>query len=130
MHIVIDVLLAIGAGAALLSSLGILMVRDFYERLHYMGPTGSVGAVAVVAALLLKDSFSSSSVKVILVGVLLVISNSVLTHATARAGRIHQLGDWKPQKGENIVTEKASPPDSAPRRPTRARHSQHKRSGK
>lgn len=130
MHIVIDVLLVTGAGAALLSSLGILVVRDFYERLHYMGPTGSVGAVAVVASLLLKDSFSSSSIKVIFVGVLLVISNSVLTHATARAGRIHQLGDWKPQKGENIVTEKAPQPDSAPGHPARARHSQHKRSGK
>src|SRR5215472_16616216 len=113
MHILADVLLAVGAGAALLPSVGILVVRDFYERLHYMGPAGSLGVVAVVASLVLTDPLSSASIKVVIVGVLLVVSNSVLTHATARAGRIHQLGDWKPQKGEKMVSEEPSKPDSA-----------------
>lgn len=130
MHILTDVLLAVAAGAALLSSLGILMLRDFYERLHYMGPTGSLGAAAIVASLLLNGSLSSASVKVIMVGVLLVISNSVLTHATARAGRIHQLGDWKPQKGEDIVREEPLEPDAAARHRKKARHPGRKHSRK
>jgi multicomponent Na+:H+ antiporter subunit G len=103
-------LLAVCGAAALMSSIGILMVRDFYERLHYMGPAGSVGTVAIAGALLLKEPFTSAGMKVILVAVLLVISNSVLTHATARAGRVHQIGDWKPKRGEDIVMESASEP--------------------
>jgi len=127
MHILADVLLAVGAGAALLPSVGILVVRDFYERLHYMGPAGSLGVVAVVASLVLTDPLSSASIKVVIVGVLLVVSNSVLTHATARAGRIHQLGDWKPQKGEKMVSEEPSKPDSASSHKKKTRHPGRKR---
>ena len=105
MHILTDVLLTVGAAAAFLSSLGVLLVSDFYDRLHYMGPAGSVGAVAIAASVLLRDSASPAGIKVFMVGVLLAVTNSVLTHATARAGRIHQLGDWKPQKEEQIMDE-------------------------
>lgn len=94
--------------AALVSSIGILMARDFYERLHYMGPAGTLGVAATAGALLLKEPFTSVGMKVIMITLLLVISNSVLTHATARAGRIHQLGDWKPKRGEDIVRESHS----------------------
>lgn len=108
MHILVDVLLAVGAGAALLSSLGVLMVRDFYDRLHYLGPVGSVGAGAIAASLLIAASFSTAGIKAVLAGALVVVSNAVLTHATARAGRVHQLGNWKPRRGEDIVREKES----------------------
>ena len=124
MHIFIDVLLVAGAGAALLSSLGVLIVSDFYDRLHYMGPAGSVGAVAIATSILLRDPSSPEGIKVFMVGVLLAVTNSVLTHATARAGRVHQLGDWKPQKGEQIVGESSlSGPDRERKRKThRPRH--------
>lgn len=112
LYVITVILLAVGAGAAFLSSIGILGARDFYERLHYLGPAGSVGAVAIAAALVLKESFSPAGIKVILVAILLVVSNSVLTHATARAGRIHQLGDWKPQSGEDIPGEETPKPAS------------------
>jgi multicomponent Na+:H+ antiporter subunit G len=129
-HILTVVLLAVGAGAALLSAMGILVVRDFYERLHYVGPAGSVGAVAIAAALVLKESFSAAGIKVILVAILLVVSNSVLTHATARAGRINQLGDWKPQEGENIAKEETSNSVSSRALKKKSRHSHHKQSKK
>jgi multicomponent Na+:H+ antiporter subunit G len=124
MHLFIDVLLVAGAGAALLSSLGVLIVSDFYDRLHYMGPAGSVGAVAIAMSVLLRTPSSPSGIKVFMVGVLLAVTNSVLTHATARAGRVHQLGDWKPQKGEQIVGEESlSAPGRAHKRKThRPRH--------
>ena len=109
MHIFVDVLLVVGAAAALLSSLGVLIVSDFYDRLHYMGPAGSVGAVAIATSVLLRDSASPAGIKVFMVGVLLAVTNSVLAHATARAGRIHQLGDWKPQRGEQIVGDSSRP---------------------
>lgn len=98
-------LLALCGVAALTSSIGILAGRDFYDRLHYLGPAGSLGVVAMAGALLLKEPFSSAGLKVIMITLLLVISNSVLTHATARAGRIHQLGDWQPKRGEGIRKE-------------------------
>lgn len=107
-HVLEAGLLAVCGVAALVSSIGVLMARDFYERLHYMGPVGSLGVVATAGALLLKEPFTSAGLKVIMVTLLLVISNSVLTHATARAGRIHQLGDWRPKRGEDIVREPSS----------------------
>ena len=114
-YVLTVILLGIGVGAALLSSIGILMMRDFYERLHYIGPVGSVGAIAFAGALVLKESFSPSGIKVILVAFLLVVSNSVLTHAMARAGRIHQLGDWKPRGSEDMAEEEMMPKHSSGR---------------
>lgn len=112
-HLLTIILLAIGVVAIGLSAIGILMVRDFYERLHYMGPAGSVGVVAIACALLIQDSFSSAGIKVILIALFLVVSNSILAHATARAGRLHQLGDWKPQRKEDIPFEKPEQSPSA-----------------
>mgnify|MGYP003290967187 CR=1 FL=1 len=37
---------------------------------------------------------------VILVALVLVVTNPVLSHATARAARIRQFGEWTVQDGE------------------------------
>lgn len=115
-HLIVIVLLVFSVGCGLLTSFGVLFVRGLFEKFHFMGPAGSVGAVLVATAVVIRAPSFSTSLKAGLVGVLLVVSNSVVTHATARAGRIHQLGDWKPQRGEEIEHEEDSAPPSGPRK--------------
>ena len=64
--------------------LGVLAMRGALARLHYV-QVASLGAVLVVAAVLVRDGASLIGVKALLVGAFLVATSPVLSHATARA---------------------------------------------
>ena len=89
------VLLAFGVGVTLLSCLGVLVMRDPYDRLHYTGPAAVLAPVAIAAAVVLEERLSAAGVKAVLVALVLVTTNPVLGHATARAARIRQYGQWR-----------------------------------
>ena len=89
------VLLAFGIGVTLLSCLGVLVMRDPYDRLHYTGPAAVLAPVAIAAAVVLEERLSAAGVKAVLVALVLVTTNPVLGHATARAARIRQFGEWR-----------------------------------
>jgi multicomponent Na+:H+ antiporter subunit G len=64
--------------------LGVLVMRGALARLHYV-QVATLGAVLVVAAVLVRDGASLIGVKAVLVGAFLVATGPVLSHATARA---------------------------------------------
>jgi multicomponent Na+:H+ antiporter subunit G len=64
--------------------LGVLVMRGALARLHYV-QVATLGAVLVVAAVLVRDGASLIGVKAVLVGAFLVATSPVLSHATARA---------------------------------------------
>ena len=64
--------------------LGVLVMRGALARLHYV-QVAALGAVLVVAAVLVRDGASLIGVKAVLVGAFLVATGPVLSHATARA---------------------------------------------
>jgi monovalent cation/proton antiporter MnhG/PhaG subunit len=83
-----------------LSALGTLIMRDPFERLHYMAPVSSLGAMAVAAAIALDGSVSHAGSKALLAALVLSITNPAVSHATARAARIRQFGHWVIQSDE------------------------------
>ena len=98
----IAVLLVLGVGVELACCVGVLVMRDAYDRLHYTAPATTVGALAIAAAIVLQESLSAAGVKALLVALALLVTNPVLTHATARAARIRELGEWRIQEGEQV----------------------------
>jgi len=88
------VLLAFGVAVTLLSCLGVLVMRDPYDRLHYTGPAAVLAPVAIAAAVVLEERLSAAGIKAVLVALVLVATNPVLGHATARAARIREHGHW------------------------------------
>jgi multisubunit Na+/H+ antiporter MnhG subunit len=107
-------LLAAGVLAVLLSCLGILLVRDAYDKLHYAAPANTIAPVAIAAAVVVRDGLGQLGIKALVVAAVLVSTNAALTHATARAARIHQYGRWTvaPEAGE--ATDAAGPPAGPP----------------
>jgi multicomponent Na+:H+ antiporter subunit G len=93
-------LLVVGVAAALLSCLGVLVMRDAYDRLHYTAPAATLAPVLLAAAVVLEEGLSAVGVKALLVALVLVATNPVLSHATARAARIRQFGHWSVQEHE------------------------------
>ena len=87
-------LLVLGVAVTLFSCLGVLVMRDAYDRLHYTAPASVVAPVAIAAAVVLEERLSAAGIKAVLVALVLVVTNPVLGHATARAARIRQFGEW------------------------------------
>jgi multisubunit Na+/H+ antiporter MnhG subunit len=79
-----NVLLALGVGCELLCALGLLVMRNALDRLHYVMASTGLGSMLIVAAVVVHESFKSSGINAIVVGIVLLLGNSVLAHATAR----------------------------------------------
>ena len=92
-HIVEYVLLALGGGIQVLSAVGVLAMRNAYERLHYVASAG-VGAALVCVAVTVRESFSLIGNKALLLAVFFLVTGPVLVHATARAVRVREEGGW------------------------------------
>jgi multisubunit Na+/H+ antiporter MnhG subunit len=92
--VVAVVLLVAGGSIELLAVLGLCVMRDVYDRLHYVGAAG-FGALLVGVAIVVRESFSGIGDKALLVGVILVVSGPVLINTTARSLLIRDRGDWR-----------------------------------
>ena len=93
-ELAVTALLVLGVAVTLLSCLGVLVMRDAYDRLHYTTPAAVVAPVAIAAAVVLQERLSAAGIKAVLVALVLALTNPVLGHATARAARIRAFGEW------------------------------------
>ena len=100
----VAILLVAGVALMLLSCLGLVVMRGTLDRLHYAAPAG-FGALLVAIAITVEESFSLIGNKALAVGVFVVLSGIVLVHVTARAVRVHELGDWRIQPEEDVEVE-------------------------
>jgi multicomponent Na+:H+ antiporter subunit G len=87
------VLLALGGGVQVLSAIGVLAMRNAYERLHYVATAG-VGGALVCVAVTVRESFSLIGNKALLLAVFFLVTGPVLVHATARAVRVRDEEGW------------------------------------
>jgi multicomponent Na+:H+ antiporter subunit G len=104
--VLVAALLVVGVGVTLACCVGVLVMRDAYDRLHYTAPATTIAPLAIAAAIVLEEGLSAAGVKALLVALALLVTNPVLTHATARAARIRRLGEWTVQEGEHVKGER------------------------
>ena len=84
-------LLVAGVALELLACLGVLLMRDALDRLHYTA-LGTLAALCIAAAVLVRDSFSLVGNKAIALAAFLLLTSPVLAHVTARAIRAREAG--------------------------------------
>ena len=94
--IVADVLLGLAVVLVLTSSVGILVMRDTYQKLHFLTPLALIAPLIVGLAVLVRSGWSENSSQTWLALLFVVIGSPFLTHATIRATRIREKGDWRP----------------------------------
>jgi multicomponent Na+:H+ antiporter subunit G len=90
-----DVLLGLAVAVVLMSSLGVLVMRDVYQKLHFVTPVSLIAPALVAVAVLVQQGFSENTVETWLALLFLVVAGPFLTHATIRAARIRETGDWR-----------------------------------
>jgi multisubunit Na+/H+ antiporter MnhG subunit len=98
-HVTADVLLALAVLVVLASSVGVLVMRGVYDKIHFLTPVSLVApflvAVAIGVQMGLRENTSGSWLML----AFLLLSGPFLTHATLRAARIREKGDWRPGGG-------------------------------
>lgn len=93
-HVVATVLLIAGGSLEVLAVIGLVVMRDVYDRLHYVGLAG-YGALLIAIAIVVRESFSLIGNKALATAAVLVLFGPVLVHATARSLRVRERGDWR-----------------------------------
>ena len=79
------VLLAAGGAVQVMAVLGVVLMRDALDRLHYLAPS-SLAAILITAAIIVRESlFSQIGLYALLLTGFLLFTGPVLAHATGRA---------------------------------------------
>lgn len=99
-------LLGLGVGLELICCVGVVAMRDAYDRLHFTGPASTLGPLAIAAAIVVEESLWPAGAKALLVALVLAVTNPLLVHATARAGRVRELGRWGVHPEEELEVER------------------------
>ena len=100
--VVVDVLLALGIGAEVICCLGVLVMRNAFDRLHYGAAATTIGPVLIGAAILVRESVSSAGLATIATVALVFLLNPVVETATARAARRLEVGRVTPLSEERV----------------------------
>jgi multisubunit Na+/H+ antiporter MnhG subunit len=90
-------------------------MRDAYQKLHYVTPIAVVAPVIVAVAVLIQSGWTENSLETWLAVLFVLIGGPFLTHATIRAARIRDQGDWRPRRrrGDTARPAAAARPGSA-----------------
>jgi len=102
MNIVVQGLVWVAVGLTLFCCVGTLVVRTSLERLHFMAPVVALALLFLGISVALTSGLGTGVAKILFTMVLLVLTNSVLSHATARAGRIRDEDTWLPSGHDRV----------------------------
>ena len=90
-----DVLLGLAVLVVASASLGVLLMKDACDKLHFVTPAALVAPVLVALAVLVQMGLYENTGETCLALVLMVIAGPYLSHATMRAIRVREKGDWR-----------------------------------
>jgi monovalent cation/proton antiporter MnhG/PhaG subunit len=94
-QVVTDVLLALAVLTVAASAIGVAVMPDAYSRLHYVTPAAVVAPVLVALAVLVTEGLDENTGETVLALVFMMVAAPFLSHATIRAIRVREAGDWR-----------------------------------
>ena len=100
--LIASVLVGIAAALAFVCAVGVAIVTNPLERLHFSATVTSFSAILIAAAVWLDDPAWQSRLKVLLIVIVLFAMNSILSHSTARAIRIREAKHFEPRPQDHI----------------------------
>ena len=118
--IAIAVLLIVGATLTLIGNLGLLLLRDFYQRLHAptLGASWGTAAVAIASMLTFSLLRGEPAIHEVAICVFIVVTTPIGLLMLGRAARRRDFGDREPpglDRAPELEDEGADPerPDDA-----------------
>jgi multicomponent Na+:H+ antiporter subunit G len=99
---IMAILLSTAVALTLLCTVGVLIMRDPFQRLQYCTPVTTIGVFLITLAVWIGDASWQSRLKMLCIAMTLFWMNAILSHATARAIRIRRIGHLDPREDEEI----------------------------
>ena len=93
--IVADVLLALAVLTVAAAALGVAIMPNAYARLHYVTPAAVVAPVFVTLAIFVQEGLDVNTGETIIALGFMLVAAPYLSHATIRAMRVRERGDWR-----------------------------------
>jgi monovalent cation/proton antiporter MnhG/PhaG subunit len=81
------VLLVVGVTCQAICCVGVVAMRDTFDRLHFAGAATTLGPVLVAASLVVRRSLTAPGFETIATAAILCLAGPALLIATARAAR-------------------------------------------
>jgi multisubunit Na+/H+ antiporter MnhG subunit len=94
-EVITDVLLALAVLTVAASSVGVAVMPDAYTRLHYVTPAAVVAPVLVALAVFVTEGLDVNTGETVVAVVFMIAAAPFLSHATIRAIRVRERGDWR-----------------------------------
>jgi multicomponent Na+:H+ antiporter subunit G len=94
-EIATDVLLGLAVLTVAASSAGLMIMPSAYSRLHYVTPAAVVAPVFVTLAIFVREGLDVNTGETVLMLAFMVFAAPYLSHATIRAIRVRDSGDWR-----------------------------------
>jgi len=95
------VLVCLGAGLGVVATLGVTVMRDWQDRVHYAG-LSAIGTVLIGLSVLVRESFSVIGDKALATAIVMLVASPIASHVIMRSGRERTLGDWRRQVDEEV----------------------------
>jgi len=100
--VVVWILLPLGVVVQLASVVGVLVMPNVLDRLHYLGPASGLGPILIAGAVVAREAFDHQGIEAVLIAAFLATFGAVLTHVTARAARIRAHDEWRIRPEERV----------------------------
>lgn len=97
-EVVADVLLGLAVLTVAAAALGVAVMPDAYARLHYVTPAAVVAPVFVTLAVFVTEGLDENTGETVVALVFMIAAAPFLSHATIRAMRVRDRGDWRERR--------------------------------
>ena len=94
------VLLVAGGAFCAIGALGLVRMPDFFTRMHAASVTDTLGAGLMLAGLILQAGFTLVTVKLVVIGLLILLTSPAATHALAQAARARGIRPFLAEEGQ------------------------------
>jgi multisubunit Na+/H+ antiporter MnhG subunit len=86
----------------LTSAIGVLVMRDPYQKLHFVTPAGLIAPALVALAVMVQLGVYENTGETFLALFFMIIAGPFLSHATIRAIRVRETGDWRQKRRSKV----------------------------
>jgi multisubunit Na+/H+ antiporter MnhG subunit len=108
-QVIADGLLALAVLVVAASALGVLTMPNAYAKLHYITPAAVVAPVLTALAIFVQEGLDENTGEMCVALVFMMVAGPFLSHATIRAIRVREHGDWRLKPAESGRTEEQTP---------------------
>jgi len=93
--IIAGILLGLASLLVVGASVGIAVMPGAYAKLHFVTPAALVAPILVALAIGVEAGLSENTGETLVALAFLVVAGPFLSHATIRAIRVREQGDWR-----------------------------------